>query len=112
MVNTDEGRYLLERINRLEDLGKNLERSIDVIKTSNIDQENRLIMLETNLSMLNDIRAQIEEIRSSLNKSVVDVVEIKTRLNIYIGIVCVIGSAVGSMLPVLIKYIPILIALL
>lgn len=102
----------MERINRLEDLGKNLERSIDVIKTSNIDQENRLIMLETNLSMLNDIRAQIEEIRSSLNKSVVDVVEIKTRLNIYIGIVCVIGSAVGSMLPVLIKYIPILIALL
>ena len=102
----------MERINRLEDLGKNLERSIDVIKTSNIDKENRLIMLETNLSMLNDIRAQIDEIRSSITKSVVDVVEIKTRLNIYIGIVCVIGSAVGSMLPVLIKYIPILISLL
>ncbi len=112
MVNTDEGRYLLERINRLEDLGKNLERSIDVIKTSNIDQENRLIMLETNLSMLNDIRAQIEEMREALIKTNSEVLEIKTRLNVYIGVVCVIGSAIGSLIPLAIKAIPFLIALL
>lgn len=112
MVNTDEGRYLLERINRLEDIGRNLERSIDVIKNSNVEQETRLVMLEANLSMLSDIRVQLDAMREALIKTNSEVLEIKTRLNVYIGVVCVIGSAIGSMLPVLIKYIPILIALL
>ncbi len=112
MVDTNEGKYLLERINRLEEISKNLEKSIDVIKNANIDQENRLVMLEANLSMLNDIRVQIEAIRESLNKTTVEVVEIKTRLNVYIGVVCVIGSAIGSLLPFIIKGIPYLLAMI
>ena len=112
MVNTDEGRYLLERINRLEDVGRNLERSIEVIKNSNVEQETRLVMLETNLSMLSDIRVQLDAMREALNNTNSEVLEIKTRLNVYIGVVCVIGSAIGSLIPLAIKAIPFLIALL
>jgi hypothetical protein len=112
MVNTDEGRYLLERINRLEDVGRNLERSIEVIKNSNVEQETRLVMLETNLSMLSDIRVQLDAMREALIKTSSEVLEIKTRLNVYIGVVCVIGSAIGSLIPLAIKAIPFLIALL
>lgn len=111
MVNTDEGRYLLERINRLEDVGRNLERSIEVIKNSNVEQETRLVMLETNLSMLSDIRVQLDALRQALIQTNSDVLEIKTRLNVYIGVVCVIGSAIGSLIPLAIKAIPLLIAL-
>ena len=112
MVNTDEGRYLLERINRLEDVGRKLERSIDVIKNSNVEQETRLVMLEANLSMLADIRLQLDAMREALNKTNSEVLVIKTRLNVYIGVVCVIGSAIGSLIPLAIKAIPFLIALL
>ena len=112
MVNTDEGRYLLERINRLEDVGRNLERSIEVIKNSNVEQETRLVMLETNLSMLSDIRVQLDAMREALIKTNSEVLEIKTRLNVYIGVVCVIGSAIGSLIPLAIKAIPFLIAFL
>lgn len=111
MVNTDEGRYLLERINRLEDVGRNLERSIEVIKNSNVEQETRLVMLETNLSMLSDIRVQLDALRQALIQTNSDVLEIKTRLNVYIGVVCVIGSAIGSLIPLAIKAIPLIIAL-
>lgn len=109
MVHTDEGQYLLERINRLEDIGKTLERSIKALEEVNIDQEARLAILETHLSLLHDINRQIAEIKTVISQSQIDVVEIKTKLNVYIGIVCVAGSAIGSLLPVIFtKILPLL----
>lgn len=62
--------------------------------------------------MLSDIRVQLDAMREALIHTNSEVLEIKTRLNVYIGVVCVIGSAIGSLLPFIIKGIPYLLAMI
>lgn len=111
MVSTDEGLYLLERIESLDETIKDVQESLQFIQTTQMDHQTRISLVELNLSLLRTIHQQVEEIKTTLNRMNGEVVETKTRLNIYVAVICGAGAALGAVLTMAPKLLPVLIAL-